>query len=48
MPYFQTRDHTRLFYTDGGTGQPMVFVASAWLDSGCGSSRPVLRRKVVR
>jgi len=33
MPYFPTRDHTRLFYTDGGTGQPMVFVASAWLDS---------------
>jgi len=33
MPYLQTRDHTRLFYTDGGTGRPMVFVASAWLDS---------------
>jgi len=33
MPYFETRDHTRLFFTDGGTGQPMVFVASAWLDS---------------
>jgi len=33
MPYFQTHDHTRLFYTDGGIGQPMVFVASAWLDS---------------
>ena len=33
MPYIQTRDKTRLFYTDGGTGTPMVFVASAWLDS---------------
>jgi pimeloyl-ACP methyl ester carboxylesterase len=33
MPYIQTRDHTRLFYTDGGTGKPIVFVASAWLDS---------------
>ena len=33
MPYVQTRDETRLFYTDGGTGTPMVFVASAWLDS---------------
>ena len=22
-----------LFYTDGGAGRPMVFVASAWLDS---------------
>jgi non-heme chloroperoxidase len=33
MPYIQTRDETVLFYTDGGTGTPMVFVASAWLDS---------------
>jgi non-heme chloroperoxidase len=33
MPYIQTRDHTRLFYADGGTGKPIVFVASAWLDS---------------
>jgi pimeloyl-ACP methyl ester carboxylesterase len=33
MPYIQTHDHTRLFYTDGGTGKPIVFVASAWLDS---------------
>lgn len=33
MPYIQTRDQTRLFYTDSGTGTPMVFVASAWLDS---------------
>lgn len=33
MPYIQTCDETRLFYTDGGTGTPMVFVASAWLDS---------------
>jgi len=33
MPYIQTRDHTRLFYTDGGAGKPIVFVASAWLDS---------------
>jgi pimeloyl-ACP methyl ester carboxylesterase len=33
VPYVQTCDHTRLFYTDGGTGKPIVFVASAWLDS---------------
>jgi len=33
MPYIQTRDETRLFYTDSETGTPMVFVASAWLDS---------------
>src|SRR4029079_11539926 len=33
MPYIQTRDGTRLFYSDGGTGRPLVFVASAWLDS---------------
>ena len=33
MPYIQTCDGTRLFYADGGTGTPMVFVASAWLDS---------------
>ena len=33
MPYIQTRDETLLFYTDGGTGTPMVFIASAWLDS---------------
>ena len=33
MPYLQTRDQTRLFYTDGGTGTPIVFVSSAWLDS---------------
>jgi pimeloyl-ACP methyl ester carboxylesterase len=33
MPYIQTRDHTRLFYIDGGAGKPILFVASAWLDS---------------
>ena len=33
MPYIQTRDKTRLSYTDSGTGTPMVFIASAWLDS---------------
>ena len=33
MPYIQTLDRTRLFYSDGGTGRPLVFVASAWLDS---------------
>lgn len=33
MPYIQTCDETRLFYADGGTGTPIVFVASAWLDS---------------
>jgi pimeloyl-ACP methyl ester carboxylesterase len=29
----QTHDRPRLFYTDCGAGRPMVFVASAWLDS---------------
>lgn len=33
MPYIQTPDETRLFYTDAGGGAPMVFVSSAWLDS---------------
>ena len=33
MPYIQTRDHTRLFYMEGGTGKPIAFVASASLDS---------------
>jgi non-heme chloroperoxidase len=33
MPYIPTRDHTRLFYVDGGSGTPIVFVASAWFDS---------------
>ena len=33
MPYTQTHDRPRLFYTDCGAGRPMVFVASAWLDS---------------
>jgi hypothetical protein len=33
MPYIQTHDRTSLFYTDSGAGRPMVFVASAWLDS---------------
>lgn len=33
MPYVQARDQTRLFYTDGGIGQPLVFISSAWLDS---------------
>jgi non-heme chloroperoxidase len=33
MPYLDTRDRTQLFYLDGGTGTPIVFVASAWLDS---------------
>lgn len=33
MPSIQTRDHTRLFYLDGGNGTPIVFLASAWLDS---------------
>lgn len=33
MPSIYTHDHTSLFYTDGGPGRPIVFVASAWLDS---------------
>jgi pimeloyl-ACP methyl ester carboxylesterase len=33
MPYLTTRDDTRLFYLDGGAGRPILFVASAWLNS---------------
>ena len=33
MPFIETRDRTRLFYTEGGTGNPVVLVASAWLSS---------------
>src|SRR3954466_13720091 len=33
MPYVRSHDRLRLFYADAGTGQPLVFVASAWLDS---------------
>jgi non-heme chloroperoxidase len=33
MPYIETTDRTRLFYIDGGSGKPVVFVASAWLSS---------------
>jgi non-heme chloroperoxidase len=33
MPFIDTRDRTRLFYTEGGTGSPVVLVASAWLSS---------------
>ena len=33
MPYIETADRTRLFYTDSGEGVPVVFVASAWLNS---------------
>jgi pimeloyl-ACP methyl ester carboxylesterase len=33
MPCIHTADNTRLFYTDAGSGTPVVFVASAWLSS---------------
>lgn len=33
MPFTETNDGTQLFYTDAGSGQPVVFVASAWLGS---------------
>jgi pimeloyl-ACP methyl ester carboxylesterase len=33
MPFIETTDRTQLFYTDGGIGKPVVFVASAWLGS---------------
>jgi len=29
MPYFQTPDHTQLYYQDWGNGEPVVFI-SAW------------------
>lgn len=33
MPFFETNDHTRLYYRDWGTGSSVVFV-SAWALSG--------------
>jgi non-heme chloroperoxidase len=33
MPNLKTHDGVELFYTDGGKGKPIVFVASAWLSS---------------
>ena len=33
MPYVHTPDNTRLFYIDTHVGRPMLFVASAWLNS---------------
>ncbi len=33
MPYVESHDGTRLFYVDGGSGKPVVFVSSAWLSS---------------
>ena len=33
MPYLQTRTHTRLFFVDSGGTRPIVFIASAWLNS---------------
>jgi non-heme chloroperoxidase len=33
MPYIHTPDNTRLFYIDTHVGRPIVFVASAWLNS---------------
>ena len=33
MPFFETNDGTSLCYLDGGTGPPVVLVASAWLSS---------------
>jgi non-heme chloroperoxidase len=33
MPFFDSHDRTQLFYVEGGSGAPIVFVASAWLSS---------------
>src|SRR5262245_46379569 len=33
MPYVETDDCTRLFYSEGGAGPPVVFVSGAWLGS---------------
>jgi pimeloyl-ACP methyl ester carboxylesterase len=33
MPYLHTRDNTRLFYIDTHVGRPILFAASAWLNS---------------
>jgi non-heme chloroperoxidase len=33
MPFLETGDRTQLFYTDAGSGAPVVFIASAWLNS---------------
>ncbi len=34
MPYIETNDHTRLFYQDWGTGQPVVFIHGWTLHAG--------------
>lgn len=33
MPFFETRDGTRLFYQDWGTGKPVVLVSAAFMNS---------------
>jgi pimeloyl-ACP methyl ester carboxylesterase len=33
MPFLETNDRTQLFYTDAGSGPPVVLIASAWLSS---------------
>lgn len=33
MPLLETNDGTQLFYTDAGSGPPVVLIASAWLGS---------------
>ena len=47
MPFFETADRTRLYYTDWGTGAPAVFV-SCWAAGGAiwewhGSASPCHR-----
>jgi non-heme chloroperoxidase len=33
MSFFETGDGTRLFYEDWGTGTPVVFISSVWLNA---------------
>ena len=33
MPFIDSSDGTRLYFVDGGSGKPVVFVSSAWLSS---------------
>ena len=33
MPFIDAVDGTQIFYVDGGSGKPVVFVSSAWLSS---------------
>ena len=52
MPFFEANDGMSLYYVDGGTGKPMVFVASAcpwrwaaWAESASSSNSALIRTR---